>query len=254
MLYVEMLRARNTIKWTLFGLLVLTVATVSLGALFPGMHYDPSQQPPALLVVGWIAALVTAIVVSIFGISLSTENCGHLEIAWTKPMSRTARALGMFAIDLAALVIIFGMTFAAAYVAASFLGGHLVRVTFDQQTFAKLGRFVIFPVAWFGMLQGLTSGIRGKQAGWVVGMSWPIAEGLSLLGVVSFAAPLHSAIGVLNFANPIAYYPFWTIDEGVHHGVRPFFGFGLTTDLLALAAIAIVGMVVATLTWRRLEA
>jgi len=254
MFYVEMLRVRITVTWAFIGLCALSAGTVVLGALFPDMHYDPKHQSMAFLTVGWTAALVAAVVASILGSSLATENCGHLEIAWTKPVSRTVRALGTFAIDLAAVIVIFGMTFAAAFLVASFLDGQIIRVTFDPPTLAKLGRFLLFPVAWFGMSQGLTSRIHGKQAGMVIGLSWPIAEGLSLLTAVSLALPFRGVVALLNYANPITYFPFWTFDESMHHGLRAYFGFGLTIDSLALAAIATVGLAVATLGWRRLEA
>lgn len=254
MFYVEMLRTRITLMWSLIGLCVLCIVTVLLGAFMPGMRYDPSQQPMAFVIVAWVATLVTAIVASFLGSSLATENCRHLELAWTKPISRSTRALGVFTIDIVALVAIFGMTFAAAYLAASFLDGHIIRVAFDQSMLPKMARFLLFPLAWFGLSQGLTAGLHGKTAGMTIGLTWPIAEGLSVLAAAPFAAPLHNALAVVNIVNPISYFPFWTFDESVHHGLRPVFGFGLTIDVLALAAIAIIGLVIATFSWRRLEA
>lgn len=253
MFYVEMLRVRNTLLWTFGGLGLMCTVALALLALWPEQMHVKAHTDAAAFVVGWIAALISAVVASVLGSSLATENCEHLEIAWTKPISRTAYAAGLFLIDLTCLGIIFVVTMAVAYSVASLYVGSPIHVTLDASNGWRFARLAMFPVAWFALGQALTSGIKGAFAGAVVGLSWPAAELLSVLATRPFGSVWHSILSFVNLANPIGYFPFWEIDEK-SSALREFFGYGLTTDTLALAAIAILGVVIAMARWRRLEA
>jgi len=254
MFYVEILRARTTLLWTLLGLIVLFVILLGLLALWP-THMQVAVRNDALSfqVVGWVAALVTAIVASILGSSLAVENCEHLELAWTKPISRTAYAAGLFLVDLACLAVIFVVTFGLAYVGVSLVVGGAIHVPLDADTAWKMARFSLFPVAWFGLGQALTSGSSGAWAGSITGIMWPVFELLSVLAARPLGAVWHTVLSIANLANPIGYFPFWEFDDK-SSALREFFGYGLTIDTLALAAIAILGVIVAMARWRRLEA
>jgi hypothetical protein len=254
MFYVEMMRTRITLLWSLVTLGVLCAIALALLALWPSqMHVASHTDAMCFIVTGWIAALLTAIVGSILGTSLAVENCEHLELAWTKPISRTSYATGLLLVDLACLAIIFVVTFILAYALVSLYVGAPFHVPLDQDSAWKMARFTLFPVAWFALSQALTSGIRGAWAGAVIGIMWPVFELLSVLATRPLGSVWHAILSFLNLANPIGYFPFWEFDDK-SSALREFFGYGLTVDTLALAAIAILGVVIAMMRWRRLEA
>jgi hypothetical protein len=261
MFYVETLRARITLFWSLVALGVMSTVALGLLVFLPAqMRVASHSDALCFVIVGWIAALLTAIVGSILGSSLAVENCEHLELAWTKPISRTAYAAGLFLVDLICLAIVFVTTFVLAYVMVSLYVGGPIHIPLDQDTAWKMARFMLFPVAWFGLGQALTSGSSGKIAGLVTGLMWPAFEFLSVLAAprtVHAVQPLgsvwHTILSVLNLANPIGYFPFWEFDDR-SSALREAFGYGLTIDTLALAAIAVLGVAIAMARWRRLEA
>ncbi|HEY6358786.1 MAG TPA: hypothetical protein VIX35_11110, partial [Vicinamibacterales bacterium] len=211
MFYVEMMRTRITLLWSLFALGVLCAIALALLLLWPAqMRVTSYTDGMCFVIVGGIAALIAAIVGSILGSSLAVENCEHLEIAWTKPISRMGYAAGLFLVDLACLAIIFAVTFGLAYGMVSLYVGGPIHVPFDQDTAWKMARFMLFPVAWFGLGQALTSGSSGKIAGLVIGLMWPVFEFLSVLAAprtVHAVQPLgsvwHTILSVLNLVNPI---------------------------------------------------
>jgi hypothetical protein len=261
MLYVETLRARITLFWSLIALGAMSAVALGLHVFLPAqMRVASHSDALCFVIVGWIAALLTAIVGSILGSSLAAENCDHLELAWTKPVSRTWYAGGLFLVDLICLAIVFVTTFVVAYVMVSLYVGGLFHIPFDQDTVWKMARFALFPVAWFGLGQALTSGSSGKIAGVITGIMWPVFELLSVLAarravhaVQPLGAAWHTVLSIVNLANPIGYFPFWEFDDK-SSALREFFGYGLTIDTLALGAIAILGVVIAMARWRRLEA
>jgi hypothetical protein len=254
MFYVERLRTRITLLWSFAALAVLCVVALALWLLWPTqMHVASHNDAIAFVVVGWIAAIITAIVASILGSSLAVENCDHLEVVWCKPISRTAYAGGLLLVDLACLAIIFVVTFVLAYGMVSLYVGGPIHVPFDGDTAWKTARFMLFPVAWFAIGQALTSGARGAWAGAVVGIMWPVLELLSVLATRPLGAVWHTILSTLNLVNPIGYFPFWEFDDK-SSALREFFGYGVTIDTLALGALAILGVIIALARWRRLEA
>ena len=261
MFYVETLRVRITLLWSFVALAAMCAVALGLLVLWPAqMRVVSHNDALCFVIVGWFAALITAIVGSILGSSLAVENCDHLELAWTKPIARTWYAAGLFLVDVLCMAIVFIAAFGLAYVTVSLYVGSAFPIPFDQDTAWKMARFMLFPVAWFGLGQALTSGSSGKVAGLVTGIMWPVFEFLSVLAAprtVHAVQPLgsvwHTILSVLNLANPIGYFPFWEFDDR-SSALREAFGYGLTTDTLALAAIAVLGVVIAMARWRRLEA
>ena len=255
MFYVEMMRARNALVISTAIFIVLAAIALLLLAAWPShLRVTSSSGQAAFEVIGWVAALVTAIVATFFAISLAAENHEHLEIAWTKPISRTMYAAGIFLVDVAALAVFFIIAAGIAYgVVSAYVGGP-VHLTLDGGNAWRAARFALFPVAWFGVGQALTSGVSGAWAGALAGLSWPVAELMSILAVRPFNATWHTIFSILNLPNPIGYFPFWEFDDSGRSALREFFGYGLTMDTLALAALAVLGVVIAITRWRRLEA
>jgi hypothetical protein len=258
MFYVEQLRVRNGLLFTGLGLAVVLLVTAALAVGCPSIFgpsecqgFSTSNTQAVVAIIGYSAGLAAAIFASIFGSSLAIENDGHLEIAWTRPISRTRHALGKLLIDIGAIVAVFALVYATGWLVAALLGDHPVSVSLDGQSLLKLARFLAFPLAWFGMTQALTAGIKGSWYGAIVGPLWPVCQGLFAIGLLPLSAAWHKVWQIANIPNPIAYFPFWAFDETFHVYA---FGYGVVIDALALAAIACTGVIVATLRWRRLEA
>lgn len=255
MFYAEVLRGRKVTLWVcaILGAACALIALAS--ALFPDkLRLTPGNDAPALATVLWGAAVASAIVASILGASLANENC-HLEFVWPRPISRARYAVGVQIVDLVYLVVTFASTVGVGLLIAWILNGRPLAIAFDQAFALKALRILIFPIAWFGLIQALTAGVKSNAAGgWIIGITWPTAEGLSILATLPLIAPLHAALAFLNLANPIGYFPFWeAFDDSRGHSLRPYFGYGLSLDTAALAAIALVGIFVAVARWRRQE-
>lgn len=254
MFYVELLRIRIGLMWSAVACVLAVAGTAIAAAVCKCTAADTSNVALTLSEIAWTAALGGAIFASVFGGSLSYENNDHLPLTWTRPIGRTAQALGTMAFDSLAIVVVFALICAAGWAVASMLGGHVVPLTFDTPGWLALVRALAFPLAWFGLTQGLTSGYRGGRCGAIIGPMWPVLEGLFALTLLPLAAPLATTLRILNVANPINYFPFWESDERFHEHVRYAFGYGVTMDIVALALIALVGVAVAAARWRRVEA
>ncbi|HME80599.1 MAG TPA: hypothetical protein VKF82_00835 [Candidatus Eremiobacteraceae bacterium] len=256
MFYVELLRVRNGLIVAVAGLIALVlVGWIGFAAACPECRRLNAADPATVLaVIGYSAAILAAIFGSVFGASLSIENDGHLPLTWTKPISRGAQAIGILTIDITAALAVFVLSCAAGWLFVSLVGERPlpVHASFDTVALLKLARFAAFPVAMFGLTQALTAGIKGSWQGAVTGPLWPVCQGLFAIGLLPLTPPLHKLWQIVNIPNPIAYFPFWEFDEHIFH-VYPF-GYGVAIDALALAAIAFVGVTIATLRWRRLEA
>jgi hypothetical protein len=259
MFYVEQLRVRNGLLATVLGLAAVLIVSLALSLGCPSLFgpgqcqgFSTGNAQAVLAIIGYSAAIAAAIFASIFGSSLAIENDGHLEIVWTRPISRTRNALGKLLIDVAAIVTVFALCYATGWLVVALLGDHPLNVAFDGQSMLKLARFLAFPLAWFGLTQALTAGIKGSWFGAIVGPLWPVCQGLFAVGLLPLSATWHKIWQIANIPNPIAYFPFWTFDENVFHVYQ--FGYGVALDVFALAAIATIGISLATLRWRRLEA
>lgn len=252
MFYVEQLRIRNGLVISA----IIVAGTIILTAGFTSLcrhcaTADASNLTLTLSVIGWTASLGAAIFASVMGGSLSYENDDHLPLAWTKPIGRTAQALGIMALDLAAVLAVFVLLFGAAWVMTWLISGRAVPLGLDANNLIKTARFAAFPLAWFGLTQALTAGFRGGRCGMIIGPMWPVLEGLFGLTLLPLSAPWSKILAVLNLANPINYVPFWQVDEQVLH--RYPFGYGPVIDSIALALIACAGIAVATIRWQRVE-
>lgn len=198
-----------------------------------------------------IAGMVGAIFATIIGGCLSKENDGHLELAWTKPASRSALAFSMFGIDAAAILgitalcVLLGLAMAAIYTGMPIL-------TSTPDTPGNVALAALFPIAWYALGQALCASLR--RCGLILGMLWVAAlAAISLLAVDN--QPLRVALRVLNTVNPLAYYS--------SHDGHPatFAGASLNLlpatqffDIFGLSAIISIAIAASLFTWRRLEA
>lgn len=213
-------------------------------------HYVNDRHVPAdvfLVMCGFLAAIFA----SGLGGSLSKENDGHLELAWTKPASRQNFALTMFAIDTAAIALAALLTFVAGVVAfGMFLGAPVLLVTPD--TAGDLAMAILFPLAWYALGQAFTASMR--RSGVIIGIMWVISiTAVSLVAVPN--ALLQTILRIINIVNPLAYYVSQNGHPSDINGVSAsMLGSTPTADIFALGAIIILAITASLVQWRRLEA
>lgn len=194
-----------------------------------------------------IAGVVAAIFAGIYGGSLSEENDGHLALAWTKPVSRTRYALATMGVDLAFVAFVFALT-VGVFADMVHQHGALRFLTVDRDAWFNLARFTLLAAAWYGFAQALTASLR-QHSGTVRSVSVAIAAILLGVGSANLPPVWHAAVKFLNYFNPLAYGAY---TDSQTQPLYPFATWGL--NLAALAAIATLGVALALVQWRRLEA
>lgn len=167
----------------------------------PQGHAAPARHPLSLLFA--IAAVIATIFAGAYGGSLACENSGHLEVAWTKPASRSRYALMTIAVDLLAAWAAFGLALAAA-IAVLAIGKMLGWVYVDGDAWPNLARFLLLPIAFTDLWQALTASMR-SHAGNVIGFSVVGCVILLSLSMAPLPAFWHGLVDFLNFFNPMVY-------------------------------------------------
>jgi len=257
MYYKEALRIVRALFYyaIVVGALTLIGALIHGGQVFvdasSGSHHGAAklahvQLPFSILFV--VPSIAAAIFGSIAGISLSTENDGHLEVAWTRPASRLRYALAIFGTDIVAIVAAFALGFVGCWIATAAHGG-LRYLVVDSDTGGELARYVLYPMAWFGLCEALTASVRSR-GGAFAGFAWPIAFVLLMLDQLPLQPVWHAFFRFINYANPL-HYASMAIGAGASDELA---NIALPVALTGLSAIAIIGIVLALMQWRRLEA
>lgn len=207
------------------------------------VNFDISGFFVGSIVMGLIAATMLAA-------PLAKENDGHLELTWTKPVSRGAYATAAFAVDIAAIVVSQIVTVVVLLLCAlMFIVPHVQLTSWADIALAFAG-----PIAWYALLTGIGASIK-RGPGMVIGMGW--LGSIVVFAVAQGTAHLHNSIGVavhtvsqgLAYLDPIAYLSFSNGDY-VHNGVVMSVG----TSAAVLFGLAVLYISSAVLQWRRLEA
>lgn len=196
-----------------------------------------------------IAAGAAAIIATLFGLALSRENDGHLELAWTKPASRETYALTTVAMDALGIVATGLATLLTIVVVLAIYGGAQY-IFLDERVLPTLIFALCFALSFYGLVLAATASMR--RGGLVLSLLWPAA--LILPGLVSVQwMSLGTIARVLNTINPIAYfYAFSSSPQSTK-----FFTLlpnGTALQILALAALFAAGVAFSLAQWRRLEA
>jgi hypothetical protein len=200
----------------------------------------------ATLPFGWIIS-------TLLGCALAKENEGHLELAWTKPVSREGYALGAMFVDVGAIVL---TTAAAAVVyAAALLLFFRPSFSIESHTWSQIALAFLEPVAWYALLTAFSASIK-RGMGMVVGFGWFAAMVIPSVAAALVRAPqgiaqaFFTVFHGLSYIDPLAY-----TMQASGHGVRsaallPNFGGAAAAEAL----LAIGYLVFAVLQWRRIEA
>jgi len=228
-----------------------------------GVSHTVVSYQPLSFPLGWLFLFslpIGLLAASLLGGPLAKENGGHLELAWTKPVSRDRYALSAIGIDSAAIAIsqlagIVGMLLCMVMFTVP-------KVVLTPPSGLQILLAFLGPFAWYAMLTGISASLR--RVGLVVGLSWLFAP--NILGVAqatahSELAPIrliHAIAQGVAYLDPIAYLSAHTnfIDvmpvgtsssgNGVFTSLGPIVGVLFVLSLLYIAA--------AVVQWRRVEA
>jgi len=261
MSYVQFLRLRKS----------LTIYAIILGGLFliglavghspstifesDGSHTKQSMTSlplsGLLFFAGW-CAIIFATVVST---SLNKEYDG-VEMVWTKPIARERLAASYILLDLAAIIIAFLFAAALSVLEVASFGG-LKYLTVDSRTVPTLVIGLGSAIMWYGLVQGLTAGQRGRGS-MLIGISWGAAFCLILLAEVTrgINQPIHVLATIVNVFNPIAYFSSYSLSNfGAHESpVLPQALAGTEMRSILTWTIGLLGCAAAIAGWKRLEA
>jgi len=251
MYYMEFLVVRKVLYW-LAALLAAAMAIVSwaIASSAHGAPHHIGSIPLAALMAG--STFVAAIIAMIFGCALARQNDGHLPMVWTRPVSRDRFALSITLVHLAGIATAWVMTLAAALgVFAMFGALHAITMAGDVPVNAAVvGRMLLFPLAWYGLVLAITASTRGG-AGFMAFGAWIV--GSVLVGLDSshlFSGASAIVINVIDHVNPLYYFSGHFDDSGRNESMVS----NVDVAITGLAAIAVAGYAAALAQWRRLEA
>jgi hypothetical protein len=177
---------------------------------------------------------------TVFGLNLAAENDGHLELAWTKPVSREGYALGIFAVDIAAMAVCVVFTALCAAVVVDVYAGYAVVVPSGGDALLDTLAYCGLPLCVYAWITALSASLK-RNRGAVSGIFWPLMIALVALRSVSVPA-VHNVATALNLFNPIAI--FSASGNDPHTALWSYaWGWLVAAVLLATALIQ----------WRRLE-
>ncbi len=208
-----------------------------------------------LFAISCIIGLITA---TMLGGVLAKENDGHLELAWTKPVSRERLALASIGVDIVTILISqVAMVMLTVIICAMFIwpwpAFYANAMTPSVVALALLG-----PIAWYACLTAFSASLK-RGLGMVIGLGWlagivtpAVAQGTAFSGS-DIGRSVHLLFQTLSYIDPISYVSF--------HGSLGNNGLQFQTAIgtigvsaLLLAVLAIVYVVLAVLQWRRVEA
>jgi hypothetical protein len=248
MYFKEFLRVREPLLWYTALAVVITVFIQVIMITSHETTMSTAKASHAWVELFGVAGFVAAFMATVLGSTLALEN-DHLEVAWTRPRSRTNYATALMGVDVAAILL-------AQLIAFAFIMLHMALYHRTEPLVSgpndalNAVRFALFPIAWYGLIVALSAGMRGR-AGMVQGLIWPIAITLVVLAVVPLPEIWHRIFAAINLVNPLSYI------EYHERAGQIFAGTALPNVALAVTALGVIVVAswfAATFQWRRLQA
>jgi hypothetical protein len=216
-------------------------------------RYD-SDQPEDLSSHIIAAGIVALIVATLLGAPFARENDGHLEIALSKPISRTKLGLEIVLADLTGVVAAWVMTMLFLFAAHAIVEAPQHAYAPYDTALALLT--IVGAFAWYAMLCAATASMK-RAYGAVQGVAWPACGVILLLANVSFGTSQLAQL-VHWVATPISWLvPFTFLGAGFVHtfqGAQGSSAMDPYTSSSVLLLLAIVYGAIAIYQWRRVEA
>lgn len=218
-------------------------------------NYDMNAQVGIGEVFG-IACIIALITATMLGGALAKENESHLEIAWTKPVSRDRLALATLAVDIAAIVASQLVTVALILlVMLMFVTPHLFA---NAMTPVFILLALMGPIAWYACLTAFSASLK-RGLGLVVGLGWlaaivvPAVATGSANSSVSVIQAIHAVFQAAAFIDPISYLSFHGSLSNNGLTFRTAIG-SIELSAFALVLLTVAYVAAAVLQWRRVEA
>ncbi len=206
-----------------------------------------------LFAISCIIGLVTA---TMLGGVLAKENDGHLELAWTKPVSRERLAIASIAVDMVTIVVSQLAMFALTLIVVlMFVRPHLYA---NALTPWVIGLAVLAPLAWYACLTAFSASLK-RGLGLVCGLGWlaalmiPSVAGATATSSSDIGRTIHSIFQPLAYIDPIAYISFHGSMESAGLQMHTVVG-SIEFSTLMLLLLTVVYAALAVLQWRRVEA
>jgi hypothetical protein len=182
---------------------------------------------------------------------LSKENNGHLELAWTKPVSRERYALAAVAVDVTVVAVAQVATSVALLLASLFW--EVPKLSFALSAVPHVAFALLAPAAWYACLTAFSASLkRGPGAvlgiGWVIAVVCPAVAATTRDSATAVGRSVYAIFNTVSVLDPITYAWFRT-EAVIADSDR-----ATVTGLLALAVLAILYLALAVAQWRRVEA
>ncbi|HEY8313365.1 MAG TPA: hypothetical protein VIG51_04250 [Candidatus Baltobacteraceae bacterium] len=203
----------------------------------------------------FMAAMPIALIfATIIACALARENDGHLELAWTKPVSRDAYALSVMGLDLAGIAVTVLASVVVFLITTMFF--ELPRLYLDAGGAGLIALVFTVPMAWYALLTAASASLR-RGYGAVIGTAWPVAFIIpALIGLFeshsgsSVAAAIVATLRTVNTLNPIAIY----FNHFGRTGEMSLIPGGVGASIVGSIVLLVVYVALAVLQWRRVEA
>jgi hypothetical protein len=224
--------------------------SVTTNVEVPGIEVHNVSHGAPLGLLFALAGFAASIFGMILGTSLSCENHGHLDLAWTRPTSRAGYAVRVMGVDLLAILTAFAFSMGLVALVIT-IRGWWPYVHAEPSLPLTVIRFALYPIAWYAVIAAITASMRGN-AGIAVGLTW-VANALLFAGLTINLPPLlHSAVMFVMYFTPLSYGT-WSDSSQTNEALRllvstPFAAIG------GLIGLSVLGAGAAVLQWRRLEA
>ena len=201
--------------------------------------------------------IMAFIVASLLGGVLSKENDGHLELAWTKPVSRERYALTAFGIDIAAVVLsqLLWVAMALVCMLLFFVPG----IDFEAHVGWHIAITLLGGIAWYAALTGWSASLK-RGPGIVVGLGWLLATIVPAIeqalrgSALPLVAAIHAVLLGLSYLDPLAYISMHVTGSTMSAPHVGALQLTIATSCAALAALIVFYLAVAVAQWRRVEA
>ena len=218
----------------------------------PGGSRNDIGAIPFGLLLG-LAGYFSAAFGTVLASSLNREN--ERGFAFTKPVSRARLALSYMAVDVAAIVAAYAYALLVFCLTPLASLGLLPAIVRDSHALGVLFLLLGFSLLWYGVLQAVTAGYRGR-GGKFVGFSWIVFLVLVQLASVNALGPIfHGIVMLLNIVNPFAYVT--SISSHSNLGgdavVDSVFPLSIEARAAITWCLAAAGCAVAIAAWKRVE-
>jgi hypothetical protein len=200
-------------------------------------------------VAGFAALIAGMILAGCF----SRENDGHLEIALTKPISRTTLAIQTMLVDCAGIVAVWVMSVIAMYALHALFMGFQFGITGKDGLLAVV--VILSAIAWYSLLCCATASLR-RNYGVILGTAWIVGQLIPVISQIGDDAPqlflvLRTIARPLSWVDPFTYARISIATPSPTHMMHvPPYQVGIPV----LVILSLVYAAFAIVQWRRVEA